>query len=211
MAHYRQDDQPRCSRCGQATPAADLFMTVAAESLCASCRLVWAEEERQASFLAGPGRDRDVPGFRLVCPRCDAATMRVRQGDFSLTAVCSQCGRSCRRHRGGSFLAFAVGFMVTPFVDAAIGWPVLTSLLAVWMLYSIGSDLVGRRRHRVATVEEVEAAEQLEREAQRARVRVAAEAQLAGTGADVDAIDEQAELEAATEAVAQERGQTRGG
>lgn len=202
MADYRQDGRSRCSRCGQATPAEDLFMTVAAETLCASCRLAWAEEERKDALLGGAERSRYVPGFRLMCPHCNAATMHVRQGDFSLVAVCSQCKRSSRRHRGGSFLAFALGFMMTPFADAAIGWPVLSCLLAAWMFYSIGKDLVGRRRHRIATVEEVEAAERLEQEAERTRVRVAVQAQLAEPGTEAHAIDDQAELEAATDAPA---------
>lgn len=180
-------------------------MTVAAESLCASCRLAWAEEERKDSLLGGGERSRHLPGFRLWCPRCNAATMRARQGDFSLTATCSQCGEVTRRHRGGSFLAFAVGFMMTPFADAAIGWPVLSCLLAAWMFYSIGSDLLGRRRHRVATVDEVEAAERLEQEAQRTRVRIAAQAQLGEPREEAHAIDEQAQLEATADTHARER------
>lgn len=214
MRGYRSDSQSRCSRCQSAVAADELFMTVETELLCPRCRVGWAEEERKHALRSGSAFNRDVPGFRLFCPSCNAASMRVRQGDFSLIGTCTRCGRVARRHRGGWFLAFALGFMVTPFLDVAIGWPVLSLLLGAWVAYSIGRDVLGRSRYRVATVDEIEAAERAERGADRTRARAAAEssnrvrvaeAKADARAAELEADAEQAELEADAEQAELER------
>lgn len=146
-------------------------MTITAEALCPSCRLRWAEEQHAASSKEWTTGISEAPGYRLVCPRCEAATMIARRGPMHLHATCSRCGQVTRQLQAGAVVPVMLGMMVVPFFDSALSADKLLMLaFAALVALVVGYDLWKRRRFKVASYEQIEAAEQAEKEARRVRI-----------------------------------------
>ena len=188
MAGYRADAQTRCTGCHTAVAREDLFLTADGGALCAACKLRWADAELARSKEAWTTGMASVDGYRLHCPTCALATMRVKRGEMRFEAVCSRCGESTSRLQPASFLLGAVILMGSLLVLVPAAPLVVVGLVALYAVI-VDRDLWRRRRSPVASFEQIEQAERAEREE---RVRVAA-AELARVG-DVAAESAAAEL-----------------
>lgn len=141
-------------------PAEDLFHTVEGDALCASCKLPWADEQARIAREGGASRFKPRPGFRLMCPECKLASMEVGESEFMLLARCLRCNRRTSQMRGGVFLAASLAMMGAVWLDVAMRarFFVLGTVL-VGLALLVVRDLLRRRNHRVATVDEIDAAD----------------------------------------------------
>jgi hypothetical protein len=153
---YRTDQRSRCNECAVAVPHDELTMTVEGTALCASCYRTWVERDAHAGFVAG-GKRR--PGYRLVCPACDAATMETVESEFLLRAKCVRCGGKTSRFRAAAALLPMLLFMIALVFDGPLGVPLVNGVLASIVGLLLVRDIFGRRRHPVASFEQIQQAD----------------------------------------------------
>lgn len=85
--------------------------------------------------------------------------METVETELLLRATCARCGATTRRFRATTALLPMLLFMMSVFVDAPRGTPVLTGLVAAVVAFFLVRDIVARRRHPVATFEQIEEAD----------------------------------------------------
>lgn len=201
MAGYRVDQRARCTKCDLVVAPEDLFHTVEGDALCAKCKIPWADEQARIARQGGGGRFRPLPGFRLWCTTCNLASMETGEGDFLRVARCLRCGEKTRQLRSGVYLAAMLPMMAAYVIDVGLRVPVAMIALSTFMVALTLWDQIARRRHRVATVDEIEHADSV---LKGDRQRVAADALRVAEPDPVGATEQesQAELEADVEAQA---------
>lgn len=201
VGDYRVDRRTRCTKCGAVAPAEELFHTIEGDALCTSCKLGWAEAQEREARSGGVDRYQPRPGFRLVCPRCELASMETRENDFMRVARCVRCSKEVQLLRSGAFLAASLVMMGAVWIDLAARLRLLLvgAVLACALAFVI-RDQIQRKRHRAASLEEIEHADIVSKEERR---RAAERLRVVGTD-DEAAITAAVEAETAGEAEASE-------
>jgi hypothetical protein len=207
VVDYRSDERTRCTRCRLAVPSEQLFNTIEGDSLCEACKLPWAEEQAREARAGGSARFKLRPGYRLICPTCDLATMEVRESEMLRLGRCLRCKHETTQLLGGAFLGAALVLMGGVALSVAMGTPVVFLLFTLGVVAFVGRDQLRRRRHRAATFNEIERADaSLKTDRQRA----AGEALRIATPDSGEAAEaEAAEAEAAEAEAVEARGESR--
>jgi hypothetical protein len=199
LAGYRVDQRARCTKCDLVVAPEDLFHTVEGDALCTQCKVPWADEQARAVWEGGEAKLR--PGFRLVCPQCELASMAVRESDLARVGSCVRCGKKTSQLRGGAFLAASLAMMAAIPLDVALRSRFLVlGTVVLGVIALVVRDQLQRRRHRVATVDEVDHADSV---LKGDRQRVAADALRIAEPDPAGATEDQSQAELTAEVESQ--------